>query len=150
MDHSATGTLVVADATVGIKGNLVLGADGYGVVRRIGSAGSFTAAKLVCTNVADAVSTGSRIDFVFDTFGVGAIDLSNPIVISGNAQLNVDMSAYAGKRRNFKLLGCTSHMGEFADMTLSGFDVGGRRPWFEWTTKGLYLKMKSAFLIDFR
>ena len=150
MDHSATGTLVVADAAVAMKGNLVLGADGYGIVRRIGSTGSFTAANLVCTNVAGIAATGSRIDFVFDASGVGAVDLSNSVAISDGARLNVDMSAYAGRRRNFKLLGCKTHTGEFADMTLSGFDAEGRRPWFEWTERGLYLKMKSDFVINFR
>ena len=149
-DHSATGTLVVADADATLKQNLVLGMDGFGVVRREGSQGTFTAGNLVCTNIEDVAYTGSRLDFVFDANGVGSLDVTNAVSIFGNAKVNVDMSAYAGKKRNFKLIGCKARSGEFDEMTVTGVNLPNCTPVVEWTPKGLYLKMGVGMVMSFR
>jgi hypothetical protein len=142
-DHSATGTLVVADAAVSIEKDVVLGMDGFGTIRRLGSEGSFAAANLVCTNVAAERHTGSRIDFVADAEGIGALDFSGSAEIGANAKLSVDLSAYSGGRRSFRLLGCSSRSGEFAEMKVIGLreDLAPAR--FEWTSRGLYLKTRK-------
>ena len=149
-DHSATGTLVVADAEATLKQNLVLGMDGFGIVRREGSQGTFSVGNLVCTNIVDAAYTGSRLDFVFDANGVGSLDVTNAVSIFGNAKVNVDMSAYAGKKRSFKLIGCKAHSGEFDEVTVTGVNLPNCNPIVEWTPKGLYLKMGVGMVMSFR
>ena len=149
-DHSATGTLVVADADVTLRRNLILGMDGFGVVRREGSQGTFTAGNLVCTNIEDAAYTGSRLDFVFDANGIGSLDVTNAVSIFGNAKVTVDMSAYAGKKRSFKLIGCKSRSGDFDEMTVTGVNRPNCNPVVEWTPKGLYLKMRVGMVMSFR
>ena len=149
-DHSATGTLVVADAAVTLKSDLVLGMDGFGVVRRIGSYGTFTVGNLVCTNIADAACTGSRLEFVFDENGIGSLDVTNAVSVFGNAKVNIDMSAYAGRRRNFRLIGCRTHTGEFDEMTVTGVNLPNSSPVVEWTRKGLYLRMGVGMAVSFR
>lgn len=150
MDHSATGTLTVADADVALDGSLVLGQDGFAVLRRVGSEGAFTAGDLVCTNVADAAHTGSRIEFAADAEGFGTIDVDGSVTIGENAKLSVDLSAYTGGRRNFRLLGCASRQGDFAEMTVVGVREDLAPVRFEWTAHGLYLKMRRDLTVILR
>ena len=149
-DSSATGTLEVADATVKFKQNLVVGMDGFGIVRRIGSEGSFEVGNIVCTNIEERVYTGSRFDFVLDENGIGPITVADRVSIFGNASVNVDMSAYNGKKRSFKLIDCTSHSGEFDSVSITGVNFAGQKPWLEWSSRGLRLKMGVGTVISLR
>jgi hypothetical protein len=149
-DSSATGTLEVADATVKFKQNLVVGMDGFGIVRRIGSEGSFEVGNIVCTNIEERVYTGSRFDFVLDENGIGPITVADRVSIFGNASVNVDMSAYNGKKRSFKLIDCTSHYGEFDSVSITGVNFASQKPWLEWSSRGLRLKMSVGTVISLR
>ena len=149
-DSSATGTLEVADATVKFKQNLVVGMDGFGIVRRIGSEGSFEVGNIVCTNIEERVYTGSRFDFVLDENGIGPITVADRVSIFGNASVNVDMSAYNGKKRSFKLIDCTSHSGEFDSVSITGVNFASQKPWLEWSSRGLRLKMSVGTVISLR
>ena len=149
-DSSATGTLEVADATVKFKQNLVVGMDGFGIVRRIGSEGAFEVGNIVCTNIEERVYTGSRFDFVLDENGIGPITVADRVSIFGNASVNVDMSAYNGKKRSFKLIDCTSHSGEFDSVSITGVNFASQKPWLEWSSRGLRLKMSVGTVISLR
>ena len=126
-----------------LQSHLVHYRNPFGTIRRLGSEGSFAAANLVCTNVAAERHTGSRIDFVADAEGIGALDFSGSAEIGANARLSVDLSAYSGGRRSFRLIGCSSRSGEFAEMKVIGLreDLAPAR--FEWTSRGLYLKTRK-------
>ena len=148
-DHSATGTLVVAVADVTLRRNLVLGMDGFGIVRREGSQGTFTTGNLVCTNLVEAAYTGSRLDFVLDANGIGALNVTNAVSIFGNASVVIDMSAYTGRKSSIKLIGCKSHTGDFDSVEITGARTGFALQ-TEWTSNGFYLRMNTGTMLILR
>lgn len=105
-----------------------VGRDGNGTVELIGSGSTITTYGLTLTNgftVAngETVTPGellthgqATLRFVSDAEGFGQVkSLSAPVCIAPNAKLEVDMSAYTGKRGTvFKLVDCNVRTGDFA------------------------------------
>ena len=116
--HEAHGTLTVAGGTFLAHNPVYVGTDGSGTVE-IGPSGTFTAPALVLSN-----QTASVARFVFGADGVGAATVKK-LVIAEGAKLEVDLSAYAGKKANLRLIAAESVDGAFAesDITLTGRDA---------------------------
>ena len=87
---------------------------------------------------------------MLDENGIAPITVAGGVSIFGNASVNVDMSAYTGKKRSFKLIDCTSHSGEFDSVSITGVNSGNLKPWLEWSSRGLRLKMSVGTVISLR
>lgn len=111
----------------GVKG-IWVGRDGDGTVELIGSGSTINTCGLTLTN-GFTVANGetetpgellthgqATLRFVSDETGFGQINTARePFCIAPNAKLEVDMSAYKGKRGTvFKLVDCNVRTGDFA------------------------------------
>lgn len=118
--HDAQGRLVHSGGDVAFTKNLILAADGTGIVECRGSAGSFTTGGLILSNSVDNADSGATLKFVFDENGVCPVVSTGPLVIGENAKLVIDTSAYPADGRGVTVLRSAGCEGVFSDVELTG------------------------------
>ena len=99
---------------------LWLGRDGEGTLELIGSQCAFNAdGNLTVTNGWTFSETNRRTDgqgsirFVADEDGLAQVKVGKVLRLAPNAKLEVDVSAYKGKVKEFKIIDCTTRVGSF-------------------------------------
>ena len=110
LDHettASTGIVEAVDGTLRVSKDITLGLKGTGVLS-IGSNGVVTARSLILTN-----GVAAKVSFTFGSNGIGSVKLSDTLVLSQGASLEVDASAYTGDRGFFRLIDTASVDGEF-------------------------------------
>ncbi|MDA3923959.1 MAG: hypothetical protein PF904_04580 [Kiritimatiellae bacterium] len=105
--HDAQGLLKVAGGSFATTGNLILGADGDGVLE-LGPTGTVTAANVVFSN-----ATSSVVKFMFDEKGTGLLTTSGALQVAEGAKLEIDSRAYTGNNFRVPLVSFASQEGEF-------------------------------------
>lgn len=90
--HDAEGLLSFSGGTLSLAGAVVLGADGQGVLERVGAAGTISVgADLVFSNTVENAQSGGTLKFVLDENGaVSPIAVGGKLVIDSHAKLVVD------------------------------------------------------------
>ena len=117
---AATGLVAVVDGSLAVTGGFVLGACGTGILE-IGSNGVVTASSMTLSN-----NVLSKLSFKFGEGGVGRIVLSGALTVSDGAKLEIDASAYQGKRGRFRLLSAGAVSGAFAPVDVDIISEDGR------------------------
>lgn len=105
---TASGKVEVVSGSLVSAGDLILGAEGHGEISVVGSEGEVQFAGLVMSNQLESVAR-----FVFDVEGVKPLSLTGKAVLSNGARLVVDMNAYRGERKNYRLIVCSGLEGAF-------------------------------------
>ena len=120
--HDAKGTFTVACADrakackLDVTETITLSSDGAGTLEVIGSGATVKAKNMVVSNqVAEVEGGASTVRFVADAEGLSPVTVSGNLTLAENVRLEVDMSAYAGKRNvKFKIFDCKTRTGAFA------------------------------------
>ena len=136
--HDAKGTFVFAGGTFSLAQPMVVGADGEGTFERYGSAGSITLDGLVLSN-----ATKSVVRFKADANGLKAVKVTNELVITDGAELEIDLSGYTGSRVAFTLFDCGSITGAFDPAKVSWKLAPGMPQDFALTRSGGRLRFSS-------
>ena len=152
--HGGEGLLKVTGGSVAFTRDLVVGAEGTGVVSVEGSAASqFTVGRdLVLSNEAAVVSGGTSsatLKFKADANGVTPINVAGRFAVSEQARLEVDMSAFdltVGDR--IWLVTCNSMSGTFdaGNISVTGCKLGDVRI----LPNGIYVKERRGATLIFR
>ena len=120
-DRPADGALSVSGGKFRTERSIYVSAGGYGVLE-VRSAGHVEAAQnLYLTNSVDAVNGGTataKLRFVLGADGCGKVVVGGTCQVAGDAQVEIDVSAYAGKRA-VELLSCAAMDGAFAPANVS-------------------------------
>ena len=113
--HTAQGSLTVRSGTVEFAQNLVVGADGNGVVRMEGDAGSLSVGgNLILSNSVANVESGAELVFVPKGDGISPICVAGETTIRENAKLTVDATAFTPQKWKYRLLSSARMNGSFA------------------------------------
>lgn len=152
--HGGEGLLEVSGGSVAFGRDLVVGADGTGVVSVVGSAASqFTVGRdLVLSNEAAVVSGGAAsatLKFKADANGVTPIAVAGTVVVSSQSRLEVDMSEFdltTGDRVD--LVACGSMSGAFGadNISVTGCKIEDVRI----RSNGVYVKKRRGAMLIFR
>ena len=150
--HYGTGLFSVSNGTVALQKNLNLGWDGTGIVERVGSAGSFTVAGNVMMSNTTAIASASILRFVLDANGIAPIQVGGSLTTTPGSRIEVDISAYTGRRGKHALLTASAINGSFADVEIISADGGPKVAGAEVTVEssGLYLTIPSGTVLIFR
>ena len=154
--HGGEGLLEVSGGSVAFGRDLVVGADGTGVVSVVGSTISqFNVARdLVLSNEAAVVVGGAEtatLRFKPDASGITPINVTGKFVVADKARLEVDLADFdMASAKSLRLLSCTSKEGSFdsSRVVLTGcrpgdFDV-------HVTNSGIYVsEHKGTIMIVF-
>lgn len=122
---TADGTVRVADATVAVGGNMILGALGTGTLE-LDPGAAVTAVDLVLSN---QVASCVKVDLGTGDAPAGLVDLSGVLDIAPGARLEIDGSACTGGRTLFPLVRAAGGIrGAFApeNVVCLGRDIGYR------------------------
>jgi len=130
--HGGEGLLEVSGGSVAFGRDLVVGAEGTGVVSVVGSAASqFTVARnLVLSNAADVVGGGTEaatLRFKPDAGGITPISVAGKFVVADKAKLDIDLAGFdMSGVKSLRLLTCSSKEGNFdpARVALTGCQPG--------------------------
>lgn len=133
--QSATGVVEVAGGTFKAAGTLYAGQDGVARLA-VGPSGRIEAA--------NAVLKSAALSFAFGADGVGALSVPGSIALGEGVSLTVDVSAYSGVRRHFRLIECPSISGTFSSIDVLG---GGR---VVQSSDGYWMDLNKGTLILFR
>ena len=152
--HGGEGLLKVTGGSVAFTRDLVVGAEGTGVVSVEGSAASqFTVGRdLVLSNEAAVVAGGTSsatLRFKADANGVTPIVVAGTFAVSEQARLEVDVSAFdlsAGDR--VQLVTCNSMSGAFGAGNVSV--KGCWREDVRIRSNGIYVKARRGGMLIFR
>ena len=113
--HTAKGSLTVRDGSVDLVQDLVVGADGNGVVRIEGDAGSLSiGGDLILSNSVANAQSGAELVFVPQGDGISPICVAGETTIRENAKLTVDATAFTPQKAKYRLLSCVRMNGSFA------------------------------------
>lgn len=121
-NHTAEGTLSFSGGTFSVAGELVLGADGHGVLERIGTAGTISIGKdLVFSNTVENAQSGGTLRFVLDGDGaLSPIAVGGKLVIDSHAKLVVDTGDAEHAKIKCSLVDAVGGIeGDFADGAIS-------------------------------
>ena len=150
--HYGTGLFSVSNGTVELKKNLNLGYDGTGVVERVGSQGSFAVTGNVTMSNTVAIASASILRFVLDADGIKPMQVGGTVTATEGSRIEVDISAYAGKKGRHALLTAAAIEGGFADAEITSAEGGpkasGAKVVVEQT--GIYLTLPTGMAIIFR
>ena len=116
-------------------GEVIVGADGYGIIEMIGKDGSFTAGNMVLSNAASSV-----VRFVSGADGFSPINVTNLTVTDGT-RIEVDLSDYAGSANKHRLFNAASLNGDFDDVEIVVRDSNG-------VVNSPYMFKKSETAVD--
>ena len=149
--HYGTGTITMSNGVVVLKKALKLGYDGTGIVERVGSLGSFTVqGDMVLSNTTEFASA-SILRFVLDADGIEPIQVGGTVTAAEGSRIEVDLSAYAGKKGRHALLTAASINGSFADAEITssegGHSVSGAKVLVE--SNGIYLTLPTGMVMIF-
>lgn len=146
--HTAQGSLTVRSGTVEFAQNLVVGADGNGVVRMEGDAGSLSVGgNLILSNSVANVESGAELVFVPKDGGISPICVAGETTIRENAKLTVDAAAFTPQKAKYRLLSCAGMQGSFASVEVK-VATGGEPAEIVMDAKGatlVYPGLKKAF-----
>ena len=112
-NHDAEGKVMVVGGTFSAASNVVVGADGFGVIEMVGNAGAFTAGNLVLSN-----STSSVVRFVAGPDGFSPIGVTGNLAVTDGARIEVDLSGYTGNGNVFRLFNFATFEGDLEDVEL--------------------------------
>lgn len=140
---------------------LWLGRDGEGTLELIGSRCSFSADRnLTVTNGYTFSEMNRRTDgrgtirFVADSDGLAQVKVGKELRLAPNARLEVDVRAYEGKVKEFKIIDCATRVGAFdpQNVTVKGSAVVLQN---KKTAQGaddpdIYVRMEPGLLLIFR
>ena len=150
--HYGTGLFSVSNGTVELKKNLNLGYDGTGIVERVGSQGSFAVTGNVTMSNMVANASASILRFVLDADGIKPMQVGGTVTATEGSRIEVDISAYAGKKGRHALLTASAIEGCFADAEIRSAEGGpkasGAKVVVEQT--GIYLTLPTGIAIIFR
>ena len=122
--HGGTGLFSVSNGTVELKKNLNLGYDGTGIVERVGSGGSFAVTGNVMMSNTVEIASASILRFVLDADGIKPIQVGGAVTATPGSRIEVDISAYAGKKGRHSLLTAASIDGSFEDAEITSAEGG--------------------------
>ena len=122
--HYGTGLFSVSNGMVELKKNLNLGYDGTGIVQRVGSQGSFAVNGNMVLSNTTAIASASILRFVLDADGIKPIQVGGAVTATPGSRIEVDISAYAGKKGRHSLLTAASIEGSFEDAEITSAEGG--------------------------
>ena len=122
--HYGTGLFSVSNGTVELKKNLNLGYDGTGIVERVGSGGSFAVTGNVMMSNTTEIASASILRFALDADGIKPIQVGGSVTATPGSRIEVDISAYAGKKGRHSLLTAASIDGSFEDAEITSAEGG--------------------------
>ena len=115
--HDAKGTFTLSGGAFQVYNNsFILGADGTGELKVVGSAGSFD----IGGNMVLSNNMTSVVSFRPDAAGVSALTVRGALKIVPGSQLIVDVTDVAARSRSYKLFDCGAIEGAFDGVTLVG------------------------------
>ena len=150
--HYGTGLFSVSNGTVELKKNLNLGWDGTGIVERVGSGGSFAVTGNVMMSNTVAIASASILRFALDADGIAPIQVGGAVTATPGSRIEVDISAYAGKKGRHSLLTAASIEGSFEDAEITSAEGGPKVAGAKVVVgqKEIYLTLPTGMLILFQ
>ena len=118
--HYGTGKIKVAGGNVQFKRDLFMGFDGTGIVERVGSSGAFTIDGNITMSNTVEFASASVMRFVLDENGIDPIRVGGTVTTVPGSRIEVDISAYAGRKSKHTLLAAGSIIGSFDDIEITG------------------------------
>ncbi len=150
--HYGTGTITMSNGVVTLKKALNLGYDGTGIVERVGSQGSFTVQGGMMLSNTTAFASASILRFVLDADGIKPIQVGGTVTSTPGSRIEVDISAYAGRKGRHALLTAAAIEGDFEEPEITsaggGHSASGAKVEVEPT--GIYLTLPTGIAIIFR
>ena len=136
--HDADGALVMAGGEVDFKKNLILGADGLGMVERIGRDGTFAiGGDLVLSNATANAQSGGMLKFVCAADGVKPINVVGKVTFREGAKMSIDISNWTNVARRQWLLKASDFENPIA---VEDIEITGRTE----ATQEVVLKLSPA------
>jgi hypothetical protein len=135
-NHDAKGTITVVNGDFSAAGEVIVGADGYGIIEMIGKDGSFTAGNMVLSNAASSV-----VCFVSGEDGFSPINVTGNLTVTDGTRIEVDLSDYAGSANKHRLFNAASLNGDFDDVEIVVRDSNG-------VVSSPYMFKKSETAVD--
>ena len=144
---AAKGKVEVVDGSLVSSGGIVLGADGRGEISLVGPRGEARFASLVMSNNVESV-----VRFVFDEGGVKPLKIDGNLTITDGARLEVDLGAYTGGAKPFRLIDCAERIGAFQEdhITISGAEGRYAGASVVYTGRGMRLSIPCGTVITLR
>jgi hypothetical protein len=121
--HDAEGTLSFSGGTMSISGSMVLGADGRGVLERVGAQGTLTVGKdLIFSNCVENAASGGTFVVKLDASGnVAPIAVNGKVIIRSGAKLIVDTGTGELERVRARAITAAGGVdGEFSEVVFTG------------------------------